>query len=157
MVLAGIIAQQSAARPGPAAGDPSCRPARLIAELNRPDGLGRAPLAVLWSPNHGPQILYDTPHRVITTLYARNDRGQLDAYAIYTATDWEIARELAAERGIDLIVTCIDTAIYGERSDRSGTLETALRRGEFPPWLEPVALGAETRGFRLYRRVSPAP
>ena len=156
MALSGVLLQRAGARTSPSAGAQGCPLDTLIAELNRPEGLGGAPLAVLWSPNHGPRILYETPHAVIATLYPRNAAGQLDAYAIYTATDWERARALAAERGVDLIVTCIRTPTYGARSGAPGMLDSELRRGVFPPWLEPVALGAAAgRYFRVYRTVLP--
>ena len=158
MAVAGVLLQRPAAQTVLSAGAQGCPLNTLIEELNRPDGLGQAPLAVLWTPNHGPRMLYDTPHAVIPTLYARNYRGQLDAYAIYTATDWDIARELVAERGIDLLVTCIRGATYGARSGDPGMLDTELRRGVFPPWLEPVDLGsAAGRYFRVYRPLSPTP
>jgi hypothetical protein len=158
MAIAGILLQRPAAQSTLSAGAQGCPLNTLIESLNRPERLDRAPLAVLWSPNHGPRLLYDTPHAVITTLYARNYRGQLDAYAIYTATDWDIARDLVAERGVDLLVTCIHTATYGAKSGDPGMLDTELRRGVFPPWLEPVDLGtAVGRHFRVYRPVSPAP
>jgi hypothetical protein len=157
MALSGLLLQRAGAQTSPSAGAQGCPLTALIAEINRPQGLGRTPLAVLWSPNHGPRILYETPHAVITTLYPRNARGQLDAYAIYTATDWDTARALVAERGVDLIVTCIRTPTYGARSGAPGMLDTELRRGVFPPWLEPVALGAAAgRYFRVYRTVLPA-
>lgn len=157
MALSGLLLQWAGARTNPSAGAQVCPPAALIAELNRPEGLGRAPLAVLWNPNYGPRILYETPHAVVATLYARNAKGQLDAYAIYTATRWDTARALVAERGVDLIVTCIQVPTYGPRSGAPGMLDTGLRRGVFPPWLEPVALGAAaSRYFRIYRTVRPA-
>lgn len=156
MALSGVLLQRAGAPTSPSAVAQGCPLDTLIAELNRPEGLGGAPLAVLWSPNHGPRILYETPHAVIATLYPRNAAGQLDAYAIYTATDWDRARALAAERGVDLIVTCIRTPTYGARSGAPGMLDSELRRGVFPPWLEPVALGAAAgRYFRVYRTVLP--
>lgn len=158
MALAGVLVRGSPAAAGAPVGAPACPLDELIAELKKPEGLGRAPLAVLWSPNHGPQILYETPHAVITTLYPRNAKGQLDAYAIYTATDWDVAHALVAKRGIDLIVTCIQVPTYGARSDAPGMLDTELRRGVFPPWLAPVALGpAASRHFRVYRAVPASP
>ena len=108
---------------GGAAG--ACRIGPLIGALNRPDGLGAAPLTVLANINLGPRLMYDTPHRVVTTPYPRNAAGQIDAYRIYAATD---------------------------------TLDTALRRGSVPPWLEPVDLGPDaSRYFRAYRAVPAAP
>ncbi len=156
MAAAGLFLQRATVQAAQAAG--ACPISLLIEELNRPERLAKAPLAVLWTPNHGPRILYDTPHAVITTLYARNYRGQLDSYAIYTAIDWDTARDLVTERGIDLLVTCVRVATYGARSGDPGMLDTELRRGVFPPWLEPVELdGPAGAHFRLYRPVSRTP
>jgi hypothetical protein len=156
MAAAGLLLQRATAQPSLAAGPGGCSLTQLIEELNRPERLAEAPLAVLWTPNHGPRLLYDTPHAVIATLYARNYRGQLDSYAIYTATDWDVARDLVTERGIDLLVTCVHSSTYGGLSADPGMLDTQLRRGVFPPWLEPVELGGAAGGdFRIYRPVSP--
>jgi len=126
---------------GTAAG--SCRLAPLIRELNRPDGLGATPLTVLAMVNFGPRLMYDTPHRVVTTPYPRNAAGQLDAFHIYAATDLEAARRLVAARGIDVIVTCLNRPMYGGLSAPPDSLDSRLRRGEPPDWLRPVAVGEE--------------
>ncbi len=136
-------------------GSRSCRIAPLVRELNRPDGLGAAPLTVLAMINFGPRLMYDTPHRVITTPYPRNPDGQLDAFRIYKATDLEAARRLVEERGIDLIVTCVKRPMYGGLSRPEDTLDSRLRRGEAPDWLSPVAISDEASReigiFRVHR------
>jgi asparagine N-glycosylation enzyme membrane subunit Stt3 len=140
---------------GQAQGSRSCRMAPLIRELNRPDGLGAAPLTVLAMVNFGPRLMYDTPHRVITTPYPRNPDGQLDAFRIYKATDLEAARQLVEERRIDLIVTCVKRPMYGGLSRPEDTLDSRLRRGEVPDWLRPVAISDEASReidiFRVHR------
>jgi hypothetical protein len=137
---------------GQAQGSRSCRMAPLIRELNRPDGLGAAPLTVLAMVNFGPRLMYDTPHRVITTPYPRNPDGQLDAFRIYKATDLEAVRRLVEERRIDLIVTCVKRPMYGGLSRPEDTLDSRLRRGEAPDWLQPVAISDEaSREVSIYR------
>ncbi len=136
----------------------ACPIGPLIGALNRPDGLGAAPLTVLANINLGPRLMYDTPHRVVTTPYPRNAAGQIDAYQIYAATDLAAARRIVERRGIDLIVACAGMPTYGWLSDAPDTLDTALRRGSVPPWLEPVDLGPDaSRHFRAYRAVPAAP
>lgn len=135
-----------------AQGSRSCRIEPLIAELNRPDGLGAAPLTVLAMINFGPRLMYDTPHRVITTPYPRNPDGQLDAFHIYKATDLEAARRMVEERRIDLIVTCVNRPMYGGLSRPEDTLDSRLRRGEAPAWLSPVAISDEaSREIGIFR------
>lgn len=134
----------------------SCNVAPLIRELNRPDGLGATPLTVLAMVNFGPRLMYDTPHRVITTPYPRNAPGQLDAYHIYAATDLEAARRLVEARGIDVIVACVQRPMYGGLSKPPDTLDSRLRRGEPPAWLQPVPVGEETgREFAIFRVQGP--
>ncbi|HEX9768748.1 MAG TPA: hypothetical protein VGA50_06195 [Kiloniellales bacterium] len=137
------------------AGGPLCPMDALIDELNRPETVGPGRHAVLATPNFGPMILYLTDHAVVTTLYARNSAGQLDAFRIYTATDWPSARRLIEQRGIDLVVACIGKETYTDLSAGPGTLDSRLRRGEAPDWLQPLELGGAARKlYRIYR-VSP--
>jgi len=92
------------------------------------------------------------PHSVVTTLYARNTAGQLDAFAVYSATDWAEARQVIERRGIDLIVACIPKEIYTDASNGPDTLDSGLRRGEAPDWLRPLELGESAQGlYRIYR------
>lgn len=139
-----------------AKGSRSCYIGPLIGELTRPDGLGALPLTVLASVNFGPRLLYDTPHRVITTPYPRNPEGQLDAFRIYKASDLEDARRLVETRRIDLIVTCVKRPMYGGLSGAEDSLDSRLRRGELPDWLAPVAVGEAARGeVAIFRVVRP--
>jgi hypothetical protein len=134
----------------------SCRIAPLVRELNRPDGLGAKPLTVLAMVNFGPRLMYDTPHRVVTTPYPRNAAGQLDAFRIYAATDLEAARRLVEQRRIDLIVTCVKRPMYGGLSRPADTLDSRLRRGDLPDWLRPVAIGDEaSREVSIFRVQHP--
>ena len=135
-----------------AEGADSCRVAPLVRELSRPDGLGALPLTVLAMVNFGPRLMYDTPHRVVTTPYPRNAAGQLDAFRIYAATDLEAARRLVEQRRIDLIVTCVKRPMYGGLSAPADSLDSRLRRGELPDWLRPVAISDEAmREVSIFR------
>lgn len=128
-------------------GPGSCPIDPLVAELNRPEGLGQRTHTVLSSINHGPELLYRTRHSVVATPYPRNARGQIDAYRIYSATDFEEARRLIEARRIDLIVTCVHRPMYLHLSGEPDMLDSRLRRGERPGWLQPVELGEEAEEF----------
>jgi hypothetical protein len=129
----------------------------MIDELNRPETVGPGKHAVLATPNFGPMILYLTEHAVVTTLYARNTAGQLDAFAIYTGTDLANARGMVEKRGIDLLVACIGKPTYGTRGNDPDTLDNRLRRGEVPTWLQPLELSETARKlYRIYRVVPEA-
>ena len=124
----------------------------MIDELNRPETVGPGQQVVLTTPNFGPMVLYLTPHAVVTTLYARNTAGQLDAYAIYTASDMAQARHVIEKRGVDLIVACIGKPTYSPPDDSLDTLGSRLRRGAAPEWLRPLELSeAAGRLYRIYR------
>jgi len=142
-----------------AQGAGGCLVGPLVRELNDPDGLGATPITVLTMVNFGPRLMYDTPHRVITTPYPRNAAGQLDAFEIYKATDLEAARRLVERRRINLIVTCVEQPMYGGLSSSEETLDSRLRRGEPPDWLQPLAIGEEASRevsiFRVRRPGSP--
>jgi hypothetical protein len=138
--------------PGQTQSSGGCSIDPVLRELNRPDGLSVAPLTVLTMVNFGPRLMYETPHRVVTTPYPRNAEGQLDAFRIYKATDLEYARQLIEERRVDLVVTCVQRAMYGGLSASADTLDSRLRRGEPPEWLRPVAISEEAaREISIFR------
>jgi len=156
MAAGGILGRLFA--PSPAqAGVAYCPMDVLIDELNRPDIVGPGMHAVLTTPNFGPMILYLTKHAVVPTFYQRNVAGLLDAFAIYSATDGREARRLVDERGIDLVVVCIRRATYTNKADGPGTLDSRLRSGQPPEWLQPLQLSEPAAGlYRIYRVVPGA-
>jgi hypothetical protein len=155
-MLGATLERMAGSKPAQARAAPGCPLNVLLTELLRPEGLGRRPHTVLWHPNHAPMILYHTPHNVISTLYARNTSGQLDAFRIYTATDWQTPLELVRKRGIEIVVTCKGQGIYRSGSESPDTFESRLRRGETPDWLRPLELGDEARAvFDIYRVTDP--
>ncbi len=155
-VVGGLLGRLFVAAPD-WAGEPPCPLDVMIDELNRPETVGPGKHAVLATPNFGPMILYLTEHAVVTTLYARNTAGQLDAFAIYTGTDLANARGMVEKRGIDLLVACIGKPTYGTRGNDPDTLDNRLRRGEVPTWLQPLELSETARKlYRIYRVVPEA-
>jgi hypothetical protein len=133
-------------------GTGACHIDPLVAELKRLDGPDGRPLTVLAHRDHGAALLYRTRHSVVSTPYPRNAQGQLDAFRIYSATDFEEARQLIENRRIDLIVACVQRPIYGPESAEPDMLESHLRRGQAPDWLTELSLGEEAaERFRLYR------
>jgi hypothetical protein len=88
----------------------------------------------------GPHILRYTPHAVVATGFHRNGMGVLDTVAFF-AGDEAAARRIAADRGIDYVVTCPGAPIYEGAVGPSG--------GGTWEWLEQV----KTTGspLKLYR------
>lgn len=156
MAAGGILKRLFAATPAEA-GVSYCPMDVLIDELNRPESVGPGTHTVLATPNFGPMILYLTDDSVVTTLYARNTDGQLDAFAIYSDTEGRDARRLVEQRGIDLVAVCIRKATYTSQSNAGDTLDSRLRAGDPPDWLEPLDLSAPAGElYRIYRVVPGA-
>jgi hypothetical protein len=157
VLFGGIFAGGVLIRPNGAGASTSCEVRVLTAELNRPEGLGRESLKVLFQVSQGPELMYRTRHSVVSTPYPRNAEGQIDAYHILSATDLADARRLVEARGLDLITVCIHRPAYFQLSADPDTLDSRLRAGEPPVWLEAVSLsGAAAEQFRIYRVVPSA-
>jgi hypothetical protein len=106
----------------------------------------------------GPAILYFTDHRVLATPYHRNVGGIVASHELVNASDDGVARALAAERQVDLILLCparevrffVPTTASGDT-----TLYGRLLDGRPPDWLEPVALPPHLQGALLFQVVEP--
>ncbi len=113
------------------------------------------PRTILAHMDRGPEILYETAHRVLATPYHRNRAGILGARAILVESDPDRARELATEREVDWILICpaYDRGFFGAPADGEGpSLFDRLVESAPPEWLrlraDPEALG----GLLLYER-----
>jgi hypothetical protein len=108
---------------------------------------------ILTNTNFGPEILYRTRHETIGSPYHRNWRGILDTYNIMTAGTDDAARELINNRGIELILLCLNSPEFGNFSKPSGETEFYQRlfHGEYPNWLKAVELPPElSASFKLF-------
>jgi hypothetical protein len=161
VLFGGILAGGVLVRPegaGSAGSGGACGAGPLVAELNRPEGLGRESLKVLMHVSEGPEVMYRTRHSVVGTPYPRNADGQIDAFHIFSATDFAQARRLVEARGLDLVTVCIHHPAYFKLTGGPDTLDSRLRAGESPVWLEAVPLSSAAVGqFRIYRVVPSAP
>lgn len=124
------------APPAPAA---TCDGAAVLAQLGaQPAGTVAAPIDL------GAYALAETRHRVLAAPYHRNAQGNL---AVYRLIDLPAgaARGEAQRLRVDLIATC--GGAWDELgAPPAGSLRAALRAGNTPEWLVPVAPGA-----RVYR------
>jgi hypothetical protein len=89
----------------------------------------------------GPELLYRTRHRVVGTPYHRNGAGILDTHDFFAARDAEVARRIAARRGIELVLLCPSGSerLFHTREGEV-TLLDRLATGAAPAWLRPLAL-----------------
>ncbi len=133
----------------------SCGLQNAYALLGRPDGLGDRPRTVLAHFNHGPELLYRTPHAVVAAPYHRNTAGLVDSDAIFGAQDDALSRLLIQERGVDLVLFCPHGPALAQAAARGqSTFVGRLNQGQVPDWLQPVEVPPGFTGaFHLYEVV----
>lgn len=100
--------------------------------------------------NWGAELVWRTPYSVVGAPYT-NPAALADTGAIFHATDDAAAAAVVRQRGIGLILVCVDS--FERYPDRNGVnLHNRLVAGAPPRWLAPVALPADlAQTFRLYR------
>jgi hypothetical protein len=110
----------------------------VLSELPAMDERGGVILApVFW----GPEILWWTPHRVVSTPYHRNAEGMLDSYRIMAAADAGAAKRIVERRGVRWVAMCRGQSwTPGVPLNQEGTLYDSLQKESPPPWLRPVPL-----------------
>ncbi len=143
---------------GPAKAAPvrsTCGFHQVFALLSDPQGLGARPRIILAHFNHGPELLYRTPHAVVASPYHRNVAGLLDSEQIFGAEDDALSRRLIDRRGVDLILLCDNGPALVQAAMRQGsTFAGRLSEGRVPAWLRRIDAPAEpTGGYRLFEVV----
>jgi hypothetical protein len=132
-----------------------CQLANAYALLGQPQGLGSRPRIVLAHFNHGPELLYRTPHAVVASPYHRNGAGLVDTERIFGAREDALSRRWIDARGVELILFCPDGPALVQAAARGhSTFVDRLDQGQVPAWLRPVEVPeALTGAFRLYEVV----
>jgi len=130
----------------------SCPVKEFAAALDDPSGLGRGPKVVLALIDFGPELLYRTPHAVLSIPNHRPQPGFAAGYRIMTATDFAVSRRLLAENRVDLVAICSGSAEpwFYDDGQSGDTLYRALSDGAPPAFLRPVPLPDDVGGFRLF-------
>ncbi len=135
-----------------------CPVTRLAERLADPAGLGARPLEVMAFIDFGPELLYRTPHAVLSVPTHRAQGGLRATLDVMTSRDDAAARRRLADRGVDLLVVCPGTAeraMYARVAGAGGaTLHDRLVAGVPPAFLEAVTAAdgrAVAAPFRLYR------
>ncbi len=105
---------------------------------------------------YGPELLYRTRHRVVTTPYHRNAAGILDGFRFMRTNDPAVAKAIVKERGVTLIIICPgnqEASAY-QRSRDGNSFYKLLAARTPPEWLQLLqtqeVLG---KGFTVYRVV----
>lgn len=127
--------------------------------LAAPNGLGATQRRVLAFVDSGPEILYRTPHSVLSIPNHRPQPGFNLSYRAMTATDFAAAETLLRDAGVELALVCRATAprgFYASRADYdpatdTPTLHEALIAGRPPAYLTEIDLpGGAAARLRLY-------
>jgi hypothetical protein len=138
----------------------ACPLDRLALVLNRAT---LPPRTVLASTDYGSELLYRTPHRVLSIPNHRPQPGFAATWRILTATDERAARAELARFGVDWILLCpsaTERALFAAPDARQPTLYQRLADGAAPTWLRSLPLegdlAAEARLFEVLRQSGPA-
>ncbi len=130
-----------------------CRSKDLAGFLNENFQDGPA-LTVMTYNGFGPELIYRTRHKVVTTPYHRNAAGILDGFDFMRGNDLAAVRRIAARRSIDLVAICPghgEAGIY-QRPQDGDSFHKNLADGQIPNWLERVdTSGSQARAFQLFR------
>jgi hypothetical protein len=155
MLLAAALPQQQVESAGRA-----CPLDRLAGVLHR---VAPAPQTLLAYADYGSELLYRTPHRVLSIPNHRPQPGFAATWRILTATDERAARAELARFGVDWILLCpsaTERALFAVRGAQRRTLYQRLVDGETPPWLRPLPLegdlAAEARLFEVIQQSGPS-
>lgn len=112
------------------------------------------PLTIAGMVDLGSEILLrtrGTGDGVLAAPYHRNRDGILDAMDLYHAADAATARDIAARRGVDVLVLCpriSEMSLY----DPADSVAARLAEGWEPAWLRPVPAPADS-GLLIFRLV----
>ncbi len=133
---------------------PTCLVKDIAPVLSAPP-LGDESRIIVASPNYGPELLYRTPHQILSTLLHRNTAGMLDTVAIFGGSDDANIRNVINKRGVDLLLVCRDggSNAYLDQG-AADALYQQLLAGNEPDWLRKIAPdSAEGAGFSLFEVV----
>jgi hypothetical protein len=131
-----------------------CSIAEVAPDLNRlADTRART---IMTLADFGSEILYRTPHSVLSIPNHRPQPGFTATYEALTATDPDQARQALARHGVDWILLCLgasETTLRGEDMPGEPTLYERLIDGEAPPWLRSPQLTEASAGAALLYEV----
>jgi hypothetical protein len=149
LLLAAALPQQAIESAGRA-----CPVDRLAAVLNR---AAPAPRTLLAYADYGSELLYRTPHRVLSIPNHRPQPGFAATWRILTATDEAPARAELGRFGVDWILLCpsaTERSLFAVPGAARPTLYQRLADGDVPPWLRPLPLeGDLATAARLFEIV----
>jgi hypothetical protein len=133
----------------------ACPIDRLAAVLNQT----AEPQTLLAYADYGAELLYRTPHGVLSIANHRPQPGFTATWRILTATDEGAARAELTQFGVDRILLCpsaTERALFAVPEAGAPTLYQRLADGQAPVWLRPLPLEGELAAdARLFEVVRP--
>ncbi len=154
ILLGSLFLGASLLQAGPTAGRASCALDGVVETLTRPNALGDRSRLILAHFDHGPELLFRTPHAIIAAPYYSNSGGLLDSDRIFRSRDLDQSRRLMDRRGVDLVLICRETAAP-EAAFGDATFLGGLHDGRVPPWLRPLDLPNGRAGNMVLYEVVP--
>jgi hypothetical protein len=124
----------------------ACPLDRLAMVLNR---AAPTPRTLLAYADYGSELLYRTPHRVLSIPNHRPQPGFAATWRILTGTDDRVVRAELARLGVDWVLLCpsrTERWLFAVEAAAGPTLYQRLADGEAPEWLRPVPLEADLAG-----------
>jgi hypothetical protein len=118
----------------------ACPLDRLAIVLNR---AAPPPRTLLAYADYGSELLYRTPHRVLSIPNHRPQPGFAATWRILTGTDERVARAELARHDVDWILLCpsrTERWLFAVDAATGPTLYQRLADGAAPDWLRPVPL-----------------
>ncbi len=136
---------------------------------------GGKPRVIMNTMGIGPELMFRTPHMVLSAPFHTSVEGNLDAVHFFSATDPAEAEAIARRRHVDLVVSCIlIPGMYTDMMEKNAphdagktpTKEQAAKASppfilrlvtgrKLPGWLVPVHSPA-LRNFVIYEVAAPA-
>jgi hypothetical protein len=128
----------------------ACDLARIAEVLDDPAWFPRRAL-VMAHADHGPELLYRTPHDVLSITNHRHQPGYTFTWSVLAETDSERAAAALHGRGVDAVVLCVSDLATGFLllRDVEDSFLRYLLDGGVPEGYE---LHASTHWWRVYRR-----
>ena len=100
-------------------------------------------IATFMSP--GAELLFRTPHTVVSANYHRNWKGVQHVFHLFSAANDEKALAIISDHKIELVMLCPsghEMQFYRNKSH--STFAERLVNGEIPDWLQPIAVPAQS-------------
>jgi len=101
--------------------------------------------------DYGPELMYRTDLKVISTPYHRNDSGILFVYKLMNSIDMSYVLDRLKERGVRYILisdAVWEESFYGKSSKE--TLFNMLRENNAPRFLEEIVLPENLSDYSLF-------